>query len=252
MIRVGVVGLGMMGLTHLDVYRKHKDVRIVAICDSDRIVFRGRPRRREMWKDRPSRRRRSEDVQRLTDIHQVIRNPEIDLVDICLPTDLHAGFSCEVLQAGTTPDGRKAAGPFGGRGSDPAEAEAAANGMAFVGHCMRFWPGWTWLKEAIDDGRFGRVTGCRISPSREPSGRPFYSNGDRCGGAAFDLHIHDTDFVQFLLRYAQSRDQLRLFQDHESARSSDHALRVRRYSTRCGGGQLVHGRRVLTSLWRLP
>ncbi len=35
MIKVGVVGLGMMGLTHLDVYRQRKDVRVVAICDSD-------------------------------------------------------------------------------------------------------------------------------------------------------------------------------------------------------------------------
>ena len=28
-------------------------------------------------------------------------------------------------------------------------------------------------------------------------GGPFYSDGARCGGAALDLHIHDTDFVQY-------------------------------------------------------
>ncbi len=35
MITVGVIGLGMMGSTHLDVYSKRNDVRVAAIADID-------------------------------------------------------------------------------------------------------------------------------------------------------------------------------------------------------------------------
>ena len=62
---------------------------------------------------------------------------------------------------------------------------------------MRFWPGWTWLREAIQDGRFGKVYAANFRRLVNHPGGPFYSDGARCGGAALDLHIHDTDFVQF-------------------------------------------------------
>ncbi len=35
MVRVGIIGLGMMGNTHLDVYAKRDDVEVVAIADMD-------------------------------------------------------------------------------------------------------------------------------------------------------------------------------------------------------------------------
>ena len=35
MINVGVVGLGMMGLTHLDVYASQPGAKVVAIADAD-------------------------------------------------------------------------------------------------------------------------------------------------------------------------------------------------------------------------
>jgi large conductance mechanosensitive channel len=35
MINVGVIGLGMMGQTHMDVYAKHANVKIVAISDAN-------------------------------------------------------------------------------------------------------------------------------------------------------------------------------------------------------------------------
>ena len=43
MINVGVIGLGMMGQTHLDAYAKRADVKVVAISDkdADRLSERG-------------------------------------------------------------------------------------------------------------------------------------------------------------------------------------------------------------------
>ena len=44
MIKVGVIGLGMMGQTHLDVYAKRPDVRVVAISDRDPDRLSGKTR----------------------------------------------------------------------------------------------------------------------------------------------------------------------------------------------------------------
>ena len=41
MTNVGVIGLGMMGLTHLDAYAKRSDVKVVAVSDKN-VVATGR------------------------------------------------------------------------------------------------------------------------------------------------------------------------------------------------------------------
>ena len=39
MIKVAVVGLGKMGLSHLAMIRPHPDVEVVAVCDSTKYVL---------------------------------------------------------------------------------------------------------------------------------------------------------------------------------------------------------------------
>jgi predicted dehydrogenase len=80
-----------------------------------------------------------------------------------------------------------------------AEAAAAAKGFFMPAMCMRFWPGWSWLKTAIDDGRYGRCLAAHFRRVAEPPGwgHENFLNGELSGGALVDLHIHDVDFVQF-------------------------------------------------------
>ncbi len=205
MVRVGVVGLGMMGLTHLDVYRRRSDVQVVAICDSDPDRLSGKVQAAGNIEGQAmSAVSELKDVQRLTDIYQLIGNPDVDLVDICLPTDLHVRFGCEVLRAGQHLMIEKPLARHAADAERLVEAAEQAEGIAFVGQCMRFWPGWTWLREAIQDGRFGRVYGAKFHRLVNHPGGPFYLDGARCGGAALDLHVHDTDFVQFCFGMPQA------------------------------------------------
>jgi predicted dehydrogenase len=79
------------------------------------------------------------------------------------------------------------------------EAEKASGKFLMPAMCMRFWPGWSWLKEAVNKQQFGKVLGARF---RRVTAMPTWSKqgtyGADLGGALYDLHIHDTDFVQFL------------------------------------------------------
>ncbi|TWU35183.1 Gfo/Idh/MocA family protein [Novipirellula artificiosorum] len=200
MIRVGVVGLGMMGLTHLNVYRSLPNVSIAAICDADpdRLSGKVSAAGNVEGQAQASVASLSADVRRCSDLREVIGAEDIDLVDICLPTHLHLRFGKAVLEAGQHLMMEK---PLARNAADAAELAAAAEsakGLSFVGHCLRFWPGWAWLKEAVDDRRYGSVCSATFRRVVDHPKGAFYDNGDLCGGALLDLHVHDTDFVQYL------------------------------------------------------
>jgi predicted dehydrogenase len=62
---------------------------------------------------------------------------------------------------------------------------------------MRFWPGWNWLKQAIDTQAYGKVFSAHFRRVLAHPGGEFYSDGKACGGAILDLHVHDADFIQY-------------------------------------------------------
>jgi predicted dehydrogenase len=80
-----------------------------------------------------------------------------------------------------------------------AHAADHAQSFAMCAMCMRFWPGWVWLKEAVDEQKFGKLLGLSFRRVAQHPGGPFYSDGEAAGGAVLDLHIHDSDFVRHLL-----------------------------------------------------
>jgi len=67
--------------------------------------------------------------------------------------------------------------------------------------CMRFWPGWDWLSDRIKDGSFGKVRSATFTRLGSGPGwaSDFYRDIRRSGGALFDLHIHDADFILWCL-----------------------------------------------------
>src|SRR5688572_11750166 len=87
----------------------------------------------------------------------LIIHEAVQLVDICLPTPKHVYFAVAALSAGKH---MMVENPVA-RSSDQLDklikAAAASQKLSMVGMCMRFWPGWTWLKEAIDRKTYGPV-----------------------------------------------------------------------------------------------
>jgi len=77
--------------------------------------------------------------------------------------------------------------------------EAAKNSkqVSMSAMCIRFWPGWKWLKETIDAKTYGSLLSVNFTRLASHPGGDFYKSGEQCGGALLDLHVHDTDFVNF-------------------------------------------------------
>ena len=65
--------------------------------------------------------------------------------------------------------------------------------------CMRFWPAWRWAADRIREGTFGAPRSVRLQRlGPRPTWSSFYADETACGGALFDLHVHDADFVVHL------------------------------------------------------
>jgi predicted dehydrogenase len=76
------------------------------------------------------------------------------------------------------------------------QAAEASRGFFQPAMCMRFWPEWAWIKRTIDRGSYGKV---RDATFRRVGSMPpgWFRDGRQSGGAILDLHLHDTDFIQF-------------------------------------------------------
>lgn len=205
-VNVAVVGLGFMGVTHLRSYRKIRSARVLAVCDAVRqpvggIIpgVGGNIHGADALDFGPK-------LRAYREMDDLLADPDVDLVDLCVPTALHVPLAIAALKAGKhviceKPLARDSAGA-----RKIVEAAKRAKGYLMPAMCMRFWPGWTWLKEAVDSGRYGKVMAARFRRVSESPGwsTATYLDGSKSGGALLDLHIHDTDFVQFLFGVPKS------------------------------------------------
>jgi predicted dehydrogenase len=204
MIRVGIVGFGFMGQTHWRCYSNLADrAQVVAVADLD-------PRRARgdisgTWGnlgDGPQQIDFS-GVAGTSDWRELVAMPDVDLVDICVPTPDHSKIALAALAARKHVLCEK---PMARTAADAASLAVAADesqGFLMPAMCIRFWPEWSWLKNVVDDRRYGGVLSATFL--RQGSSPPgWYRDGDSSGGAILDLHVHDADFICHLFGLPKS------------------------------------------------
>ena len=130
-------------------------------------------------------------------LDDLLSMPDVDAVDICLPTPHHLDACLAALASGKHVLCEKPLARTAADAQKISDAAAKSKGFFMPAMCMRFWPQWAWLKDAVDSGTYGRVLSASFSRmAAVPPG--WYSNGEQSGGAILDLHIHDTDFIHYL------------------------------------------------------
>jgi predicted dehydrogenase len=137
------------------------------------------------------------DPQILLDAPSLLARTDIHAVSICTHTDSHVELALAALAAGKHVLLEK---PVALSSAKVATLAAAARDSGLVcmpAMCMRFWPGWPWLRDRVRAGSFGALLSAEFTRlSARPSwGVEFYRDRKRSGGALFDLHIHDVDFI---------------------------------------------------------
>ena len=199
-VNVAVVGLGFMGVTHIKTYQQLKTARIVAVCDAVRLPVNGILPGVAGNITGSGALDLGRDVKVYRELADVLADPEVELVDLCVPTTLHPAQAIAALKAGKHVLCEKPLALNSALARKIVQASQSAKGLFMPAMCMRFWPGWCCLKEVVAKKPFGKILAARfrrMSPMPTWS-KATYSNAKLTGGALLDLHIHDTDFVQFL------------------------------------------------------
>ena len=200
MIRVGIIGLGFMGKMHFRCYKANKNVKLVAICDIDEKKFAdtGGTAGNISGADKPL---DFKGVSLYTNFDKMLKEAELDAVSITLPTYLHCQYTLKALKAGVHTFCEKPMAMNVGECQKMIDAAKAAKKLLQIGHCIRFWPEYAKLKEIVDSGKYGKVLAAtfqRLSLTPTWSWDNWLLDGNRSGGATLDLHIHDSDYVQYL------------------------------------------------------
>lgn len=183
MLKVGVVGVGGISGAHIPVWEAMENAELIAICDI-----------------RPERMEKYENKRKYTDFDEMLDNEEFDIIDICLPTYLHADFAVKAMERGINVICEK---PISLKEEDIDRVYLAAekNNVKFmVAQVLRFWPEYELLKEIYETKKYGRLlsgTMTRLGCYPRWSWDGWMMDEKRSGLVPFDLHIHDLDFMVY-------------------------------------------------------
>jgi predicted dehydrogenase len=133
----------------------------------------------------------------------LLADPAVTGVDLCVPNDLHRRFAERAFAAGKHVLCEKPIA-LTLEDADTMIAGAREAGVTLmVGHLIRFWPEYARLREVVLSGELGRIewlslrrlTGVLSATTGRDDWR---ASPTRSGGAALDLQIHDLDFACWL------------------------------------------------------
>lgn len=192
MIKTAVVGLGFMGQTHVSCYQNSPLSHLAAVGDANAGKMRSGARvAGNIDSNAPL---DLSDVRTTSDIAALIADPEIELIDFCLPTREHARHTIAALQAGKHVLCEKPLAWTVLECDQVIEAWKSSGKYLLIGHCLRFWPQYVRAHEMIQSGELGQVLYARLFRSGgAPAWSTWLMDGAQSGGAVLDMHVHDVD-----------------------------------------------------------
>lgn len=184
MKRLGIIGLGYIARTHLAAAASIPDVEIVAATRSrsaDAILA-----------DYP--------LLRIYDqIDDLLDDPQLDGVIICVPTFLHEPCVKAAARAGKHILCEKPIALNVAAAERMVDAARKAGVTLMIGQVLRFWPEYVRLRALVREGRVGdvrAVSAWRLAAY--PAWSEWFRDPRKSGGCLLDLQIHDVDFIYWL------------------------------------------------------
>ena len=199
-MKIAILGLGFMGSTHVKALRAAPGAELAAVCSNDARKLAGDLTGIQGNLGGPGERFDFSGVKQYREVKAVLADPEIDAVDLCLPTDLHEPVAIDALRAGKHVLVEKPMALDGASARRMVAAAEASGRILMTAQVLRFFPEYSALRDAVRGGQWGQV---RYATFRRRCATPAWGgwlkDPARSGGGAFDLLIHDVDFCLYLL-----------------------------------------------------
>lgn len=188
MIKVGLIGAGFMGRTHAQCYAALPNAELVAVADV----------RKENAKEVA----KETGAKAFPNADALIANADVDMVDICLPTFLHAEYTIKAAQKGLHILCEKPIALNVKEAEAMLRAADKAKVKFMVAQVIRFWPEYMVLRDWIKTKKLGKLISLnctRVSPRPTWGWQNWLNKAAKSGSALVDLHIHDVDFIRYIL-----------------------------------------------------
>lgn len=199
MVRIGLVGIGFMGWIHYLAYQKSKGVKLAALSTRDPKKLAGDWRGIQGNFGPPGCEVDLKGVACYADVEQLLADPQVDVVDICLPPHLHVDVALKALQAGKHVFCEKPLALTAADCRKITDAGEKYGRQVLVGQVLPFFPEYAQARKLIAGGKYGKLLGGHFKRIiSDPLWiKDFY---DPCtvGGPLVDLHVHDAHLIRLL------------------------------------------------------
>ena len=191
-VRIGIIGCGTIGNVHAGAYQKTADAEITALCD---IL----PEKLKAAAER------CPGAKTYADYHQLLADPEVDAVSVCVPNDMHAPIAIDAFKAGKHVFLEKPMTLNAGIAKDILAARDASGKKLQMGMVWRQDAQAEAVKEAIDNGRLGEIYQIRVKLIRRRGipglGGWFTTKAKSGGGGLIDIAVHFLDLAMWITGY---------------------------------------------------
>lgn len=178
MLRVGVIGVGNMGLNHARVYSLLDDIKLCAVADSDAA--------------RAAKVAARFNANAYSDHRAMLEREKLDAVTVAVPTREHLHVALDVIQRGVHLLVEKPLAADVAQAQQIVDIAERANVLLAVGHIERFNPAVQELKRLIDAGALGEISS--VIAKRVGIMPPQV----RDANVVIDLAVHDIDILNYL------------------------------------------------------
>ena len=185
-MKVGLIGIGGMGFVHFNCYKKMQGVQI-AVADI----------RVDMAKEKI----KDDTIPVYASYEEMIERENLDFVDICTPSYMHADMAVYALGKGLHVLCEKPMSINSSEAQRMIDAKEKSGKLLMIAHVVRFMSPYVYLKSVLDSCELGKpvhVIMHRLSEAPKWSWENWMLNTDKSGGVTLDLSIHDIDFMQYV------------------------------------------------------
>ena len=191
-MKIGFIGCGGMGNTHnkcLKLLSESHPVKVTAIADVREEYLK---KASSLWPD----------AKKYSDGLDLINNEDIDLVYICVPSYLHADMALAAMKKNINIFLEKPACLKREECEALSKQHKITPVKVMVGQVVRSMPEYNFLKDVYERQTYGTLKSIvmqRISSDVKWGFEDWFHDEKRSGSVILDLHIHDLDFLHYML-----------------------------------------------------
>ena len=195
-LNFGIIGCGRIAYKHAEAIKKNEKANLLYVCDiiEERAVDYKKKYGAERY---------------FTDYHEMLEMPDLDVVNICTPSGMHAEMGIAAAKAGKHVIVEK---PMALSSIDAdALINACDENRVKLAVCFqnRFNPPVQKLRRALEEGRFGKLTHASavvrwFRPQDYYDQAPWRGTWAMDGGCLMNQSIHNIDLLQWMMGPVES------------------------------------------------